>query len=152
MTENSFKCIVIAADGSEDAVAATRLGVELAEHQGSEIILVHAAAMPPIMPGLADPPPSVTEYIDKAAKQAIAVSEKVVTDHGLECESVIRGDAPVADVILDVAEERDADLIVVGHRGLGAVGRIFVGSVSNRIVHESSCPVLVAAAPKTDDD
>ncbi|SFE01873.1 Nucleotide-binding universal stress protein, UspA family [Lentibacillus persicus] len=45
--------------------------------------------------------------------------------------------------LCEYAEEHDIDLIIVGSRGLGGVKKIFLGSVSNRIVQEAGCPVLV---------
>ena len=48
-----------------------------------------------------------------------------------------------AEAILEVAESVHADLIVVGARGLGLVGRFIRGSVSTKVAHHSSCDVLV---------
>ena len=48
-----------------------------------------------------------------------------------------------ADGILDVADEVQADLIVIGHRGLGRVGQIVLGSVSNKVIQNAKCDVLV---------
>lgn len=46
--------------------------------------------------------------------------------------------------ILDLAEELGADMILLGSRGLGSLGRLVLGSVSERVVHHATCPVLVA--------
>jgi nucleotide-binding universal stress UspA family protein len=48
-----------------------------------------------------------------------------------------------ADQILNVAQQRKADLIVTGAKGLGAIGRFLLGSVSTRVVQHASCSVLV---------
>ncbi len=152
MIENAFERIVIATDGSADSLAATRIGAQIALAHNSKVVLVHAAAMPPLMPNAA-PPPEYMAYLDEIAEQAVNGSEKILSDYGVAAETVIRRQGPAADVIMTVAEERAADLIVVGHRGLGAFGRLFLGSVSNRIVHEAKQAVLVAPvaeAPRDD--
>jgi nucleotide-binding universal stress UspA family protein len=50
---------------------------------------------------------------------------------------------PAAEALVDAAEQQQADLLVVGSRGLGAVKRMLLGSVADRVVHLSSRPVLV---------
>jgi nucleotide-binding universal stress UspA family protein len=56
-----------------------------------------------------------------------------------------RGDA--ADAILDVAEERGADLIIVGNRGTTGASRFLLGSVPNKISHHAPCAVLIIRTP-----
>jgi len=50
---------------------------------------------------------------------------------------------PPAEALVEAAEERDADLVVVGSRGRGAVARVLLGSTTDRVVHVSTRPVLV---------
>lgn len=67
--------------------------------------------------------------------QDIQTSDVAVETHGSP------GDP--ADMILDVAERSNADLIVVGNRGMSGVARFVLGSVSNKITHHAPCSVLV---------
>jgi len=53
--------------------------------------------------------------------------------------------------IIDVAHDTEADVIVVGARGLSTMGSVLLGSVSNAVVHHSRIPVLVIAPPDTTD-
>jgi nucleotide-binding universal stress UspA family protein len=48
-----------------------------------------------------------------------------------------------ADAILDVAEEREADLIVIGHKGMTGARRFLLGSVPNKVSHHAPCSVLI---------
>ena len=48
-----------------------------------------------------------------------------------------------ADAILDVAEEREADLIVVGNKGMTGVKRFLLGSVPNKVSHHAPCSVMI---------
>ena len=61
---------------------------------------------------------------------------------GIEHEELHEG--PEAESILKVAESRKADLIVMGTRGLGMLKSYLVGSVSRKVIHHASCPVMVA--------
>ena len=54
-----------------------------------------------------------------------------------------RGAGPIADAIIEVAEEIGASLIVTGNRGLGGLKSLLVGSVSDRLMHHASRPVLI---------
>ena len=55
----------------------------------------------------------------------------------------IRARAIPADAILDVAEEREADLIVVGNKGMTGAKRFLLGSVPNKVSHHAPCSVLI---------
>jgi nucleotide-binding universal stress UspA family protein len=61
---------------------------------------------------------------------------------GLAVEAFPRQGDP-ADAILDVAEEQDADLIVVGNKGLTGAERFLLGSVPNKVSHHAPCSVLI---------
>src|SRR5205807_410640 len=62
---------------------------------------------------------------------------------GVECECHARKRGDPADAILDVAEEQDADLIVIGSKGMQGTKRFLLGSVPNKISHHASCSVLI---------
>jgi nucleotide-binding universal stress UspA family protein len=69
---------------------------------------------------------------------------------GLDAEAEIRrgaGAGEVARCLLDVAEERDADFLVVGHRGMGRIRTAVLGSVADAAVREGRRAVLVVPAP-----
>ena len=75
------------------------------------------------------------ELLEKGVKQAQETGGRVAEAH------LVEGRA--ADEILHLAGEIGAGLVVIGSRGLGTVGRIALGSVSEGIVHNADCPVLV---------
>lgn len=136
--------VLIATDGSECGTAATHLGADMAKSFGSRATLVHVIA-PPTSYGYGVYP--LPEPAEKAllttAKEILDRAAKVLADAGVDYDEMILRGTP-ADAILDYAEKEDVDAIVVGHRGLGALGRFFLGSVSNKIVHKAKCAVLVA--------
>src|SRR6202000_1183244 len=65
-----------------------------------------------------------------------------VREAGLDGETFARAGGP-AGAILDVAEERDADLIVVGNKGMTGARRFLLGSVPNKVSHHAPCSVLI---------
>ena len=72
----------------------------------------------------------------------LAEAEQSVEGAGVRVSTFAReGDA--ADAILDVAEERGADLIVVGNKGMTGAKRFVLGSVPNKISHHAPCSVLI---------
>jgi len=64
-------------------------------------------------------------------------------DKGLKAVEQRVEEGYAADVILDVAKSIKADMIVMGSRGLGRLGEILLGSVSNKVVHLATCPCTV---------
>jgi nucleotide-binding universal stress UspA family protein len=68
-------------------------------------------------------------------------SEKV-QEAGVKVETYSREGDP-ADAVLDIAEEQNADLIMVGNRGMTGARRFLLGSVPNKIAHHSPCSVLI---------
>ena len=143
----AFNRILIAVDGSTGGESATRLGGELAGPD-SEVLVVHAVPLPTVVVGVDQAISDETlTYFEETAENAVIAAEKILSEMGVTAERVIRPGA-AAHVILDVADERDVDVIVVGHRGLGAVRRFMMGSVSSQLAHHARCAVLLAPTPE----
>jgi nucleotide-binding universal stress UspA family protein len=142
-----YSNIVVGTDGSDHALEAVRRAGELAQASESASVHIVYAVAPQAeytvravpegdgIVGEATAPGSPGEKHIGAAKAALA-------PHGVAVTSHIAAGRP-SGVILDVADEVDADLIVVGARGLGALGRFVRGSVSTRIAHHATCDVLI---------
>ena len=97
------------------------------------------------------------DVIRKNIPGGATIACRVATDHlivaGLECLQTIKeagvnvetysrqGDP--ADAILDVAEEKNADLIVVGNKGMTGAKRFLLGSVPNKVSHHAPCSVMI---------
>ncbi|HEY3186960.1 MAG TPA: universal stress protein, partial [Solirubrobacteraceae bacterium] len=72
----------------------------------------------------------------------LAEAAKMVEKQGVEVETYARQGDP-ADAILDVAEEENADLIVVGNKGMTGARRFLLGSVPNKVSHHAPCNVMI---------
>ena len=142
-----FDHIVVGTDGSETATEAVRRAIELARLSKAKLEIVSAYEPVPQQrlkeegEGISgdvsytlNPREDVQFVLDKAAAEAKKAKVDVVT-HPRE------GDP--ADAILDVAEENNADLVIVGNKGMTGARRFLLGSVPNKISHHAPCDVWI---------
>lgn len=135
--EPRLQKVLIATDGSRHAEAAAALAGDLAQaHEAGALVLQ-----------VIDPSDASEQ---ERAAEAIARVEKILVERGVGFTSSTIDGSPV-QVILDLAEQGDIDLIALGNRGLGALRRFFLGSVSDKVMHHASCAVLLGAAPEATD-
>jgi nucleotide-binding universal stress UspA family protein len=136
-----FKTIVWASDGSEQADGALPYAKALAQQQKTTLIIVHV-----IEKYVSEKPSALSVYADeeqvteKLNKLVARISDEGVTT---DLKIVTHVGPQPAHTIADVAREAGAGLIVVGTRGHGAVVGLVLGSVTQRLLHVSPCPVLV---------
>ena len=142
-----FRSIVVGTDGSDTASQAVRQAVNLARAVGAKLELVSAYEPVPAQ-RLREEPRDAPEDLRWAINPredvdtTLEESAGIAADAGVTAETYARqGDA--ADAILDVAEERDADLIVVGNKGMTGAKRFLLGSVPNKVSHHAPCSVLI---------
>jgi nucleotide-binding universal stress UspA family protein len=142
-----FKTIVVGTDGSGTAGEAVRQAVDLARTVGAKLELVSAYEPVPaqrLREERRDAPEDLQwaitprEDVDATLEAAAAVAR----DAGVDVTVYPRQGDP-ADAILDVAEERDADLIVIGNKGMTGAKRFLLGSVPNKVSHHAPCSVLI---------
>ncbi len=137
-----FKHILFATDGSAAAERAAAYAASVATHYGAKVTLIHAFT--PVSNILGEPNYSqaLNKTMIEAASLVTAAREQLralgVPD--VE-EETIEGQA--AAVILDVAEIRKPDVIILGARGLGVWSGLILGSTSMAVVQRANCPVLV---------
>jgi nucleotide-binding universal stress UspA family protein len=142
------KLIVIAVDGSPAADHATAIGLDLAVAQKAGVLFVHFS---PIWRSLLESEPEhgpsqeTIEREDPVLGAAARAARARGVDFELELADA-HGSSDTADSIVGLAEGRDADLIVVGTRGRGAITGAVLGSVSHQLLGISRLPVVVAHA------
>jgi len=142
--EMSYKVIVVGTDGSERAAVAVREALGLAKISGAQLHAVHMVH-PAVAAGFADTRSAqfevagMREQVDKVKAQLLADAER----EGVSIEVHTPGGDDAADAILSTAEAVDADLVVVGNRGMSGMARFVLGSVPNKIAHHCHCSVLI---------
>ena len=140
--------MVVGTDGSDTAGEAVRQAAQLAQQLGAKVHLVSAYEPVPEgrlreerqqVPGdlqwLVNPREDVDDTLSTAAEGIKQAGVMDVMTHARE------GDP--ADAILDVAEEQEADLIVVGNKGMTGAKRFLLGSVPNKVSHHAPCSVMI---------
>jgi nucleotide-binding universal stress UspA family protein len=143
------RAIVCGLDGSPDSRAALEVAAGLAKRLGSRLVLVHVAEVAYVPYAAAYPlggtagPMAVATEIDAEEEAGERLLEQAADAARLvDAERRVEVGVP-AERLADVADEEDAELIVVGSRGRGAFKAAFLGSVSNSLVGVARCPVLI---------
>ena len=131
--------VLLATDGSKDATLAARAAVDVCEGTGAELYIVHVWHPIPT----ARLRPFIRAQLKQLGNELLQEGVKSVEDAGgrVAGKHLVKGRA--ADEILNLAGEIEAGLVIIGSRGLGPLGRIALGSVSEAVVHHAACPVLV---------
>ena len=137
-----FEKILLAADGSDHALHATQIAAELARNPNAKELRV-VVAYDMIPPYFGEPNMQIA--IDARMEEAKAVMQKTIEAIGnIPCEihtELIEGSA--AEAIIDVANTRKSNVIVMGSRGLGKLAGLLLGSTSQKVVSHAPCPVLI---------
>lgn len=142
-----FRSVVVGTDGSDTATQAVRQAVDLAKSIGATLELVSAYEPVPaqrLAQERRDTPEDLQwainprEDVDTTLEAAAALAREA----GVTVRTYARQGDP-ADAILDVAEEQEADLIVVGNKGMTGAKRFLLGSVPNKVSHHAPCSVLI---------
>ncbi len=152
-----FTKILIPIDGSELALRAAAMGVNLAKESSAEVVFLHA-----VVPYI---PPYTAEYdmdgrasalMEKAASEAstdmLKTAEDVSKKAGVKSSSVAEILSRPEVLIEKIVKKLGCDLIVIATHGRGALGRFFMGSVTTRLLHIASVPVLVYRDQNMIDD
>ncbi len=139
-----FSVIVVGTDGSARAGIAVREAFALAKMTGAKVHAVHAVH-PAANTGFSDVPGSaqsasagLRDHADQVGTQLMAEAAR----HGVPTE-VHNPDGDPADALITIAQAVDADLVVVGNRGMAGVKRFVLGSVPNKVSHQCPCSLLI---------
>lgn len=146
-----FKTIVVAVDGSDHAAKAVDVAADLARKYGSKLIALtvykhasgiestHSLIRTERTDGALPSPDAALRELARGVAEAAAARARERGAADVECV-VKRG--PPSRTIVDYAEQRRADAIVMGNRGLGDIGGFLLGSVSHKVANLSACTCI----------
>lgn len=151
MAETFPTRILLATDGSRDSDRAAEMAVDLSAKTGSELHVVHVGMEYFLF---------THDYISPAQFEELKRERQEVLDGQVESIEKAGGEVAgahlrmghkVDEEVVNLAEELEAGLIVVGSRGQGRLARSLLGSASNSIVRHAHCPVMVVREEKEGD-
>jgi nucleotide-binding universal stress UspA family protein len=134
-----FTKILVPVDASDHSVRAMNVAIDLGRTMGAEVVVLHVREHEATWAADVELEtlPEATELVDAYVR---TLKDADVSARG-EVLRAAHGRTP--RVILDIARAENADLIVLGTRGLSEWSSILLGSVTHKVVHLATCPVLV---------
>ncbi|WP_185601705.1 universal stress protein [Paenibacillus sp. 598K] len=140
----AYTNLLVAYDGSEQSIRALKTGIEMARSWNATLEVVHVFDIPMLIVGEAMIPPPVENSVAIAqeADNLAAEAQSILSAASLQAEvTVLQGDP--GRRIIETAEEKGTDLIIIGSRGLSGLREMFLGSVSSYIVKHSKVAVHI---------
>lgn len=138
-----FGHLLVAIDGSESGRNALRKGLQLAKTYGSTVA---AVAVADIYPEFYADAPQVVDALENKALKALADARSLAASNGVELVAELRrGD--VVEEILGYSRDTAASMIITGGHARSGLKRFIMGSVTEKVIGLTSCPVLVARTP-----
>ena len=139
--------LVVGVDGSVASYAAVSWAAHEATMRGLPIKLVHVVA-PTLMSSTMAPNDTITQEQEDKARQILDQARRIVDERTAEAPPNVHAELRYAGVVATLVDaSRDAQMIVVGSRGLDAFGRQMLGSVSSGLLHHAHCPVAIIHDP-----
>jgi nucleotide-binding universal stress UspA family protein len=135
-----FETVVVGADGSDTAAEAVRQAIELVKLTGGRLHIVSAYSPHALKSGEGEFTKSLGS--DSVARALLDDLGSRAALAGVQVDTHAKAGSP-ADAICEVATDVQADLIVVGNKGMSGARRI-LGSVPNSVAHQAPCSVLIA--------
>ena len=141
----AYQRIVCPVDFSKASPHSLDIAASLADESGGRLTAVHIFEMPAELSDL--PTPDLTEYRAMGFERARRCLKKMTGSVQPKCgiDELLLAGKPARE-ILRLADEQQADLIVMGVQGRGAIERMLFGSVTQRVVRQAACPVLTVPA------
>ncbi len=136
----TIKSILLATDGSEFSAGAEREALKVAALSDAKLYVISIAEVNEVLMGMA---PEVTEKIETRVSETLKRIKSKAESEGLKVETIFHEGEEPYRFIVEEAEKRAADAVVLGRRGLRGLKKLMMGSVTALVVGHSSVPVFV---------
>lgn len=142
--------ILCPTDFSEPARRALEAGIELADKFSAELVLVHVLSPVPAIAAGGYNLEKVRGDLEKEARELMkkTVAELSAKNQAVSSHIVDGVGTRPSEYIVELAEKEEADLIVMATHGQSGWGRVFFGSVAEKVVRLAECPVLTVRPPR----
>lgn len=139
--------VVVAVDGSDESRNALRMAVRIAKGLDAPLLLVAVVPPPPIYPGGLAPVVFEPADLARSYREVLTASEQQAKAEGVSRLRSELIEGPVIEAIVEFLKRTNPIMAVLGARGLTGAARLFLGSVSDGVVHHAPCPVLIVRNP-----
>ena len=149
-----FKTVLVCSDGSDQALHAARAAAEIASRFDATLLLLNvfddSVSSVPYMGvwQLGISPDVFNRYASQVQQEAEKRTGAVIKEAGVPFEPLREMGHPL-DIILSVADRKNVDLIVLGSRGLSPWKSLLLGSVSDGVLHNATCSVMIVHADRS---
>lgn len=135
--------ILVPTDGSKSSIRALEYAIDWVKKTDGEITLLN------VQPNFSTPhtkilfnKKDVEEYTQMMATEALEEGQRMIEEAGVRYRTKVRVGVPRVEICEEAKDSR-ANLIVMGYRGLGAIARTMLGSVSYGVLQQAPCPVTI---------
>jgi nucleotide-binding universal stress UspA family protein len=144
----NIRKILCPIDFSQHAELVVEWAIHLAQEHDSEVLLLHAYHLPVEFQQLegAYLPADFWDSVKQEAERSLAIYAERARTASVSVREIVREGYP-ASVIQEEAREENADMIVMGSRGLSGLKHLLLGSIAERVVQKAHCPVLTLNHP-----
>lgn len=133
--------IVVATDGSDQAMKAVEKSIELAEQEGNEVYLLSVAYS--THEDLDEMPPNIQDKLEAEARQALEKAKAIFDNKKIKVETLLEVDLVPANAIIRKSKEIKCDQILMGSTGRSSLERAFMGSTAAKVVAQAPCSVTI---------
>ncbi|NPA62554.1 MAG: universal stress protein [Methanococci archaeon] len=146
-----YKKIVVPTDGSDVSLEAAKHAIAIAKEFDSELYAIYVVDVSPFVGLPAEGSwELISELLKEEGKEALKKVKKLAEEEGLTIHTEMLEGVPATEIV-EFAEKKKADLIVMGTTGKTGLERILLGSVAERVIKNAHCPVLVVKKPKKEE-
>jgi nucleotide-binding universal stress UspA family protein len=140
--EKLIRKVLVPVDGSESSKRALEMALAIAAASKAECIVLEVVEDFGPLPGYYDAAPAGKDRVKWISEQRFEKVHPPLDNTTVKWRRVVVEGYP-AEEIIKLSETEKVDMIVIGSRGHGVIGRFLVGSVSDRVVHHATCSVTV---------
>jgi nucleotide-binding universal stress UspA family protein len=143
--DRMYKRILISTDGSEKSSLAAQAGIDLAKALGAEVLalnVINEVVVASAVRQLGSDRKEVEDKLMASGQKAVDSVKKMGSAAGVKVDPLVRMGSP-ANMVIDIARNEGADLIVMGSHGESGASKLLIGSVVQKVLYWATIPVLV---------